>query len=52
MLLNQDVQQKAYEEIERVTSGERLPTYDDLDRLPYVNAIYKETLRCGWLQMF
>ena len=47
MLLNQDVQQKAHEEIDGVTGGDRLPTYDDLDRLPYIKAIYKETLRCG-----
>ncbi len=40
-----EVQEKAQAEIDRVVGGNRLPTFSDKDSLPYVFAIYKETLR-------
>ncbi|KAL3494971.1 cytochrome P450 [Aspergillus germanicus] len=45
MLRFPHVQRKAQEEIDRVVGAERLPTLDDRENLPYINAIVKETLR-------
>lgn len=42
---NQNVQQKAQEEIDRVVGACRLPNFDDLDHLPYVQAVVKEVGR-------
>ena len=39
-----DVRRKAQEEIDRVV-GDGLPGAEDRDRLPYINAIVKESLR-------
>lgn len=36
---------KAQAELDRVVGPDRLPTFDDLDRLDYVRAIASETLR-------
>lgn len=41
-----EVQKRAQEEIDSVTgSGQRLPTFEDRDHLPYVDALVKESLR-------
>lgn len=40
-----DVQKKAQEEIDRVVGTGRLPGFQDRDKLPYVEAVVKETLR-------
>ncbi|EKM79763.1 hypothetical protein AGABI1DRAFT_127447 [Agaricus bisporus var. burnettii JB137-S8] len=45
MLLNPDVLEKAQEEIDRVVGRSRQPEFDDIDTLPYVDAICKEVLR-------
>ncbi|KAL7914398.1 cytochrome P450 [Trichoderma velutinum] len=45
MILYPDVQRKAQEEIDRVVGPDRLPTRDDQEKLPYINAIVKESLR-------
>jgi cytochrome P450 len=47
MTQNPEVQARAQAEIDQVTGGERLPTYDDRERLPYVAALVKEVLRCA-----
>lgn len=39
------VQRKAQEEIDRVVGTDRLPTFEDRESLPYVNAVVKEALR-------
>ena len=39
------VQAKAAEEIEHVIGHDRLPTLEDIDSLPYLEALWKETLR-------
>lgn len=36
---------RAQEDIDRVTEGERLPTFDDWKKLPYIDAILLEVLR-------
>jgi cytochrome P450 len=45
MALYPEVQQKAQEEIERVIGPYKLPTFNDRERLPYIDAVVKETLR-------
>ena len=43
---NPDAVKKAQEEIDRVVGPGRLPTFDDMDALPYVGCLLKETIRC------
>ncbi|KIK57045.1 hypothetical protein GYMLUDRAFT_46664 [Collybiopsis luxurians FD-317 M1] len=45
MCLNPEVQWKGQEELDRVVGGDRLPTFEDRPSLPYVEAIYRETMR-------
>ena len=45
MSLNQDIQKKAQTEIDLVVGPDRLPTHNDRNELPFVNAIVKESLR-------
>ncbi|KAK1965634.1 cytochrome P450 [Colletotrichum sublineola] len=45
MTLFPDVQKKAQDEIDRVVGSERLPTLDDRDNLPYIDALVKEIIR-------
>jgi hypothetical protein len=40
-----EAQAKAYEEIDRVIGQDRLPTLADLENLPYIEALLKETFR-------
>ena len=45
MILHPDVQAKAQEEIDHVVGSQRLPDFGDRPNLPYVEAVYLETLR-------
>ena len=45
MVLHPDVVKKAQEEIDRVVGRDRLPDFSDKERLVYVSAIVKETMR-------
>ncbi|KAJ5648513.1 hypothetical protein N7490_004885 [Penicillium lividum] len=45
MILFPDIQRKAQEEIDRVFGEPTLPTVADRERLPYIDAVVKETLR-------
>ncbi len=45
MTLYPDVQRKAQNEIDTVIGNERLPSFQDRDRLPYVNAVCSEIFR-------
>jgi hypothetical protein len=45
MLLYPDIQKKAQDELDSVIGRERLPTFDDRPRLPFINAMCKEVLR-------
>ncbi|KAI0771956.1 cytochrome P450 [Trametes elegans] len=45
MTLHPDVQKKAQAEIEAVVGTDRLPTAEDRENLPYVNAVFLEVLR-------
>lgn len=40
-----EVQRKAQEEIDLVCGPDRAPTFNDFDKLPYINCIIKEGLR-------
>jgi cytochrome P450 len=50
MALHPAKQRKAHEEIDRVIGQDRLPTFGDRELLPYLEAIFRETLR--WLPPF
>ncbi|KAI0715664.1 cytochrome P450 [Cerioporus squamosus] len=43
--LHPDAQREAQAELDAVVGPNRLPTFDDRDKLPYVNALLKELLR-------
>ncbi|KAF9227082.1 cytochrome P450 [Gyrodon lividus] len=45
MTIHPDVFKKAQREVDAVVGSERLPTFEDRDSLPYINAICKEVLR-------
>ncbi|KAI1358522.1 cytochrome P450 monooxygenase [Xylaria arbuscula] len=45
MTLAPEIQRKAQQEIDQVIGTGRLPHYNDKDKLPYVSAIVKESLR-------
>lgn len=45
IMLHPEIQIRAQEDIDAVTGRERLPTFEDRPRLPFVEAICKEVLR-------
>ena len=45
MLLYPEVQARARREIEEVVGPDRLPTFDDRDVVPYIDALIREVLR-------
>ena len=45
MMTHPEVQKRAQDEIERVVGSDRLPEWEDMERLPYITAVLKETLR-------
>jgi len=45
VLLHPEVQTMAQKELDAATRGERLPTFEDRLKLPFVDAICKEVLR-------
>ena len=45
IMQNPDIQRKAQEEIDAVVGTDRLPTFADRPSLPYIEAVYLETLR-------
>jgi len=45
VLLHPDIQSKAQAELDAVTGRERLPTFEDRPRLPFIDAVCRETLR-------
>ncbi len=45
MFLSPDIQKRAQAELDSVIGRERLPTFKDRPRLPFVDAVCKEILR-------
>lgn len=45
VLLRPEIQAMAQKELDAVTRRERLPTFEDRPRLPFVDAICKEVIR-------
>ena len=45
MILNPDVAKKAQAEIDAVVGQDRLPSFADRERLPYINALVLEVIR-------
>ena len=52
MTVYPDIFKKAQEEVDAVVENERLPTMEDRDALPYVNAICMELLRWNVITPF
>lgn len=50
MVLHTDVQKRLQAEIDSVTDGERLPTFEDKEELPYFMDVFREVMR--WLVVF
>lgn len=49
--LHQDVMRRAQTEIDTVVGRERMPTFEDYDRLSYVSAVVKEVIRCNSISL-
>ena len=45
MMENPSYQEKAQEELMRVVGQDRMPEWEDMSNLPYVEAVFKEVLR-------
>lgn len=45
LVISPQVQKRAQEELDMVVGRDRLPTFDDRPRLPYIDAICRELLR-------
>jgi cytochrome P450 len=45
MTLHPGAQERAHEELDCIVGRDRLPTFEDRESLPYVNALLKEVLR-------
>lgn len=45
MVAYPDVQAKAHMELDRVIGRDRLPSFDDRESLPYIDALIKELSR-------
>ena len=45
MAMHPEMQRKAQAELDRVVGGDRMPTFQDRESLPYLNALLKEVLR-------
>ncbi|KAK0622811.1 cytochrome P450 [Immersiella caudata] len=45
MILYPDVQKRMHDELNRVVGRDRLPTFDDCDNMPYMQAMVRETIR-------
>lgn len=45
MTIHPDVQRKAQQELDTVIGSNRLPTYDDWESMPYIEAVLREVLR-------
>ena len=43
--MHPEAQSTAFEEIDHVIGQDRLPTLADMENLPYMEALWKETLR-------
>ena len=40
-----EVQKKAHAELDRVVGPNRLPEFDDIEKMPYIQAVIMETMR-------
>ena len=49
MILYPEVLKRAQEELDRVVGKDTLPSFEDQENLPYINAIFLECLRYGWI---
>jgi cytochrome P450 len=47
MALNPEAQARAQKELDGVIGRDRLPTFEDRESLPFMECVFKETLRWG-----
>ena len=47
MILYPEVLKRAQDELDRVVGKDTLPSFEDQENLPYINAIFLECLRYG-----
>lgn len=45
MCRNPDIQRRAQEELDAVVGSDKIPSFEDRERLPYVNALCSEIFR-------
>jgi cytochrome P450 len=45
MVLHPEIQARAQAEIDAVVGDKRLPSFDDRESLPYIDALYRELMR-------
>ena len=45
MMLHPDTQSRAQAELDKVTGGDHLPSFEDLEHRPYIRAVVTETIR-------
>ncbi|KAH0826419.1 hypothetical protein J3R83DRAFT_5394 [Lanmaoa asiatica] len=49
-MLHPDVQKEGHIAIDGLTGGQRLPSLEDRSKLPYIDAVLRETLRSALKQ--
>jgi cytochrome P450 len=52
VIIHQDAQKKAQEELDRVVGRDRLPDFSDLPHLPYLGALVRESIRYDFLLFY
>ncbi len=45
MLKNPESQMRAHKELDAVVGRDRMPSFEDKDNLPFINAIFMEAMR-------
>ena len=49
--LHQDIMQRAQAEIDAVVGRDRMPTFQDAEKLPYISALMREIIRWNTMSL-